>query len=134
VKKEVYFWDFPINISGLGACCNPKIKVQLEPVASPSKMSLYANINVSKTQEEAAAVKRPLVKTSKSAALYAGVLAKPPPPKESVPVQTSPQSIPQPAEVEVEKPSEASGTNSKSSKDTDIELYNSSLQFVEFRK
>lgn len=75
-------------------------------------MSLYANINVPKAQEEADAVTRPLAKTSKSAALYAGVLAKPPPPKESVPVQQTPvrEDIPQPVEVEPEKPTESSGT------------------------
>ena len=77
-------------------------------------MSLYANINVSKAQEETAAVRKPPVKSSKSAALYAGVLAKPPPPKVQpvrVPVQetTVRDDVRQAAEVEPEKPSEASG-------------------------
>lgn len=74
-------------------------------------MSLYANINVSKAQEEAAAIKSPLAKTSKSAALYAAVLATPPPTRESVPVQETPvrEDIRQPVEVEPEKPTEASG-------------------------
>ena len=74
-------------------------------------MSLYANINVSKAEEEEAAVKRPPAKTSKSAALYAAVLAKTPPPKESVPIQPTPvrEDIRQPVEVEPEKPTEALG-------------------------
>ena len=75
-------------------------------------MSLYANINVSKAQEEDTIVKIPPAKTSKSAALYAGVLAKPPPPEESVPVQQTPvrEDIRPPVELEAEKPTEASGT------------------------
>ena len=74
-------------------------------------MSLYANINVSKAQEEAAVVKGPPAKSSKSAALYAGVLATPPPPRELVPVQQKPvrKDVCQPDETEPEKPSGASG-------------------------
>jgi len=81
-------------------------------------MSLYANINVSKAQEEADAVKKPPVKSSKSAALYAGVLAKPPPAKAApipvpVPQTIVREDVHQPIEVETEKPTEASGISMK---------------------
>jgi hypothetical protein len=82
-------------------------------------MSLYANINVSKAQEEAVAVRQPPVKSSKSAALYAGVLAKPPPPpKQTVSDQhtISRQDAVQSIDVEVEKPTEASGKVHKDGK------------------
>jgi hypothetical protein len=74
-------------------------------------MSLYANINVSKASDETSVPKGPPVKSSKSAALYAGVLAKPPPPQPSVPIKETvlPEEIPQPVEVEAPKASESSG-------------------------
>ena len=95
-------------------------------------MSLYANINVSKAQEEAATVKIPPAKISKSAALYAGVLAKPPPPKESVPAPVL-EDIRPPVELEAEKPTEASGTLEKYYK-LITQHFNSNLQSVGFRK
>jgi hypothetical protein len=76
-------------------------------------MSLYANINLSKAQENATVTSPnlPSGKTSKSAALYAGVLAKPPsvrepvPAKEPVPDEGAPQS----GDIEAEKLTETSG-------------------------
>lgn len=81
-------------------------------------MSLYANINISKAQAEANAVKNPASKASKaskSAVLYAGVLANPPlqnphdvqPPRQ-LPTTTQ---VPEVVQVEVEMSPEALGTN-----------------------
>jgi hypothetical protein len=74
-------------------------------------MSLYANINVSKTQAENVTANKTPAKSSKSAALYAGVLSKPPLPAKALPQhkQPSPQAIPQPVEIEPEQPKQASG-------------------------
>ena len=52
-------------------------------------MSLYANINVSKAQEKVHTIREAPKKSSKSAALYADVQAKPPPQKTS-PVKPTP--------------------------------------------
>src|SRR5271169_369755 len=67
-------------------------------------MSLYANINVSKTQGDRVTIKNPppqVHKSSKSAALYAGVLAKPPPPSNIVPQrhEPSPEVLPPPIDI-----------------------------------
>jgi hypothetical protein len=78
-------------------------------------MSLYANINVSKTQAQNAPTNNnrpPTQKPSKSAALYAGVLAEPAPPINVIPhrQELSPEVVPQPINIEPEQSKEASGT------------------------
>jgi hypothetical protein len=75
-------------------------------------MSLYANINISKAQAEANAVKKPASKASKSAVLYAGVLANPPPqnPQNVPPPRQLPTAqVPEVVQVDIEKSTEASG-------------------------
>ena len=78
-------------------------------------MSLYANINVSKTQGQNPPINNPppTQKPSKSAALYAGVLAKPAPPINVIPQRQEPslEAVPQPINIEPEQSKEASGTN-----------------------
>ena len=98
-------------------------------------MSLYANINVSKAHEDEASVRRP-AKSSKSAALYAGVLTNQTPPKESPqPLQptTVGQDIRRAVEVEDEKPTEASGAKTLNKNANFFKRCNSNPQSVEFR-
>lgn len=77
------------------------------------RMSLYANIDVSKTQGEPIVARETLSKRElKSAAAYAGVLATLPPSQEVAPRQDAPQPVvqqPVRGEQEPEKPTESSG-------------------------
>ena len=84
-------------------------------------MSLYANISVSnqqKSQQEEIAVEEtttPSKRQAKSAALYAGVLAKPAPSPAQVvtEVTVTKEVIPQPSlQTEPDKPSEIAGNTS----------------------
>lgn len=100
-------------------------------------MSLYANINVSKASSETPAPKGPPVKTSKSAALYAGVLAKPPAPSQpfsSIKETVLPEDTPQAVEVETTKAAEASGRYRRDLVILMSQHCNSNLLSDEFRK
>ena len=75
---------------------------------------MYANIDVSKTQTEPVVAREVLSKRElKSAAAYAGVLAKLPPSQEVAPQRDAPHAVvqqPVRGEQEPEKPTESSGT------------------------
>jgi hypothetical protein len=74
-------------------------------------MSLYANINISKAQAEANTVKKPAQKASKSAVLYAGVLAKSAPQNIPTPRELPPHvQVPDAVQVDTEKNTELAGS------------------------